>query len=98
MRESKLTEMLKGISPNEFKRFGEFLNSPFHNKSKKILQLYDLISENYVEFDANSITNETISRSIFSGESNKDQNVRNLISNFTGLLEDFLVLTSITRN
>jgi hypothetical protein len=98
MRESKLTEMLKGISPVEFKRFGEFLNSPFHNKSKKILQLYELISVNYVEFDSNSVTNEKISRSIFAGETNKDQNVRNLISNFTSLLEEFLVLTSITKN
>lgn len=98
MRESKLTEMLKGISPVEFKRFGEFLNSPFHNKSKKILQLYDLISENYVEFDSNSITNEDIAKYIFAGENNKDQNVRTLISTFTGLLEEFLVLTSIMKN
>jgi hypothetical protein len=98
MRESKLTEMLKGISPSEFKRFGEFLNSPFHNKSKKILQLYELISSNYVEFDSNSITNDKISRYIFSGEKSKDQNVRNLISNFTSLLEEFLILTSIRRN
>lgn len=98
MRESKLTEMLKGISPIEFKRFGEFLNSPFHNKSKKILQLYDMISDNYSDFDANSITNDKISRHIFEGSTNKDQNVRTLISNFTSLLEDFLVLTSIEKN
>lgn len=98
MRESKLTEMLKGISPIEFKRFGEFLNSPFHNKSKKILQLYDMISENYVEFDANSITNEKISKHIFESDTSKDQNVRTLISNFTSLLEEFLVLASIEKN
>lgn len=98
MRESKLTEMLKGISPGEFKRFGEFLISPFHNKSKKILQLYDLINTNYVEFDSNSITNERISKTIFAGEENKDLNVRNLISNFTALLEEFLILTSIRKN
>jgi hypothetical protein len=92
MRESKLTELLKGISPAEFKRFGEFLNSPFHNKSKKVLQLYDVINENFDEFDANKVTKEEISRKIFPEDLNSDQNARTLISNFTGLLENFLIL------
>ena len=68
MRESKLTEMVKGISPAEFKKFGEFLNSPYHNKSRKIIQLYELINFSYDEFDANIITNEKIAKAIFSGE------------------------------
>jgi len=91
MRESKLTEMLKGVSPAEFKRFGEFLNSPFHNKSKKVLQLYELINENFVDFDANKVTKEEIAKNLFEGDLNNDQNARTLISIFTSLLEDFLV-------
>ena len=91
MRESKLTEMVKGISPAEFKKFGEFLNSPYHNKSRKIIQLYELINFSYDEFDANIITNEKIAKAIFSGEGDKDQNVRTLISTFTSLLEEFLI-------
>lgn len=98
MRESKLTEMLKGITPFEFKRFGEFLNSPFHNKSKKILQLYELINAHHEEFDANVITNEKIAKEIFHGEKKKDQNVRTLISNFTSLLEEFIIYTKSTKN
>lgn len=98
MRESKLTEMLKGISPSEFKRFGEFLYSPFHNKSKKILQLYELINNNFEKFDANILTNKRIAISIFNDESSKDQNVRTLISNFTSLLEEFLVLLEMSDN
>jgi hypothetical protein len=83
--------MLKGISPSEFKRFGEFLNSPFHNKSKKVLQLYDLINENFEDFDANKVTKEEIAKNLFEGDLNNDQNARTLISNFTSLLEDFLI-------
>ncbi|MEO8514228.1 MAG: hypothetical protein ABI543_11750 [Ignavibacteria bacterium] len=98
MRESKLTEMVKGITPVEFKRFGEFLNSPFHNKSRKIIQLFELINFNYGEFDANIITNEKIAKAIFDGEGDKDQNVRTLISSFTGLLEEFLILEELNRN
>jgi len=98
MRESKLTEMLKGISPPEFKRFGEFLYSPFHNKSKKILQLYELINNNFEKFDANVLTNKRIAISIFNDEASKDQNVRTLISNFTSLLEEFLVLLEMSNN
>lgn len=98
MRESKLTEMVKGISPAEFRKFGEFLNSPYHNKSKKIIQLYELINCNYDEFDANIITNDKIAKAIFSGEGDKDQNVRTLISSFTALLEEFLVIEELNIN
>ncbi len=98
MRESKLTEMVKGITPVEFKRFGEFLNSPFHNKSRKIIQLYELINFNYDGFDANIITNDRIARAIFNGEGDKDQNVRTLISSFTSLLEEFLIIEELNKN
>jgi len=91
MRESKLTELLKGISPAEFKRFGEFLNSPFHNKSRKILQLFELINDNFEEFDANKVTKEEIAKNLFQDDLNNDQNARTLISNFTTLLEGFLI-------
>jgi hypothetical protein len=90
--------MLKGITPFEFKRFGEFLNSPFHNKSKKILQLYELINGHYEEFDANVITNEKIAREIFYDEKKKDQNARTLISNFSSLLEEFIIYNKSTKN
>jgi hypothetical protein len=98
MRESKLTEMVKGISPAEFRKFGEFLNSPYHNKSRKIIQLYELINFNYDEFDANIITNEKIAKAIFNGEGDKDQNVRTLISSFTALLEEFLAIEELNKN
>lgn len=98
MRESKLTEMVKGISPAEFRKFGEFLNSPYHNKSRKIIQLYELINFNYDEFDANIITNEKIAKAIFNGEGDKDQNVRTLISSFTSLLEEFLAIEELSKN
>ncbi len=98
MRESKLTEMLKGITPAELKKFGEFLNSPFHNKSKKIIELYELINEHIEDFDANVFMRKKIAQSVFSGESNKDQNVRTLISSFTSLLEKFLVLLELEKS
>lgn len=98
MRESKLTEMIKGISPAEFKKFGEFINSPYHNKSRKIIQLYELINFNYDEFDANTVTNEKIAKAIFQGEGDKDQNVRTLVSSFTSLLEEFLILEGLYSN
>ncbi len=98
MRESKLTEMVKGISPAEFRKFGEFLNSPYHNKSRKIIQLFELINFNYDEFDANIITNEKIAKAIFNGEGDKDQNVRTLISSFTSLLEEYLAIEELSKN
>ncbi len=98
MRESKLTELVKGISPVEFKKFGEFINSPYHNKSRKIVQLYELINFNHEDFDANIITNDKIAKGIFNGKSDKEPNVRTLISRFTALLEEFLILEELNSN
>jgi hypothetical protein len=98
MRESKLTELLKGINPYEFKKFGEFINTPFHNKSSKILHLYDLINKNYDKFDANTFTSENIAKEIYGDKINKEQNARTLISNFTSLLEKFLSYSEFDKS
>jgi len=97
MKESKLTEILKGISRNEYRKFGEFLNSPFHNKSRNIQQLYELISKNFQNLDSYVISIRYIIPNVFKGKKNGDQNARTLLSLFTKLLEQFLVYTEFEK-
>ena len=98
MKESKLTEIIRGISQSEYRRFGEFLNSPYHNKSRNILQLYELINERFDNFDSNTISIKKIAGYIYGGGKKSDQNARTLISNFTKLLEKFFVYTEFDKN
>lgn len=90
MKESKLEELITNITESEFKKFGEFIHSPFHNKSKKVIELYNFIEEQKINFDSNKITREAIARYVYKTKNYNDQNVRSLISSFTKLLEEFL--------
>ncbi len=98
MKESKLTEIIRGIGQAEFRKFGDFLSSPFHNKSKNILQLYELISEKFENFDSNTVSIKKIANNIYPGERNSDQSARSLISNFTKLLEKFFIYNEFEKN
>ena len=98
MKISKLTELIKGISLNEFKKFGEFLKSPIHNKSQKVLLLYGLIEKHFENFQSRIIYRKSISEYVYPGEVFNDQNIRTLISNFTKLLEKFLVYQEIDND
>src|SRR5947209_3383998 len=60
MKESKLTELIRGLTLAEFRKFGDYVNSPFANKSQKIAQLYNLVYNNFDVFDSNVISRKNI--------------------------------------
>ncbi len=91
MKESKITELIRGLTQSEFKKFGEFLNSPFHNKSHMLITFYNLIDRQFENLDSNTVSVKNIALKLFEGEKNKDQNVRTLLSTFTKILEKFLI-------
>ena len=97
MKESKLTELIRGLSQTEFRKFGEFINSPFHNKSQMITAFYHLITRNYDNLDSNTISVKNVALRLFEGEENSDQNARTLISNFTRIIERFIVYEELDK-
>jgi len=98
MKENKLSEILRGFSPNEFKRFGDFVRSPFHNKSQKIILLYDHLRKFSDDFSSYEISNEEISTLIYGNENQSDSKVRSLVSDFVRLMEKFMILTQYSKN
>lgn len=98
MKIYKLTELIKGISLNEFKKFGEFLRSPLHNKSQKILLLYELIEKHFENFQTKVIYRKAIAEHVYPREDYNDQNTRTLLSNFAKLLEKFLIYQEVEND
>ena len=98
MKESKLTELIRGLTLAEFKKFGDYVNSPFANKSQKIVQLYSLVYNNFDIFDSNVISRKKIAEYAFPGERINDQKIRTLISNFTKILEEYLTYTELKKD
>lgn len=96
IKSTKLSEIIGGLTPNEVKDLGEFLSSPFHNKNKNILRLYELISHDVQSFMEKD--REKISSIIYPDEAYNDQKFRTLVSDFTNLLEKFILYLEIKKN
>jgi hypothetical protein len=89
--ESKLAELLGGLTKEEYKKFGLFIRSPYFNKSKTLEKLYEYFKRRLEKLDDAKITKENISKHIYPGEKFDDANVRKQVSNFAKMVEEFLV-------
>lgn len=96
-RESKIVELLKSFSHNEYKKFGDFVKSPFHNKSDSVTLLYEYFNKFSKDFNGLYIDYAEITDYVMPEEKFNEPRVRSLISNFVKLIESFLVLTTFEK-
>lgn len=93
IRESKLFELLKGLTPTEYKELGDFVFSPYHNKSKNVITLYEYLKKFSHDFANCKITNEDIFRHVYNDRRLNPVKVRSLISDFVKIIEKFLIMS-----
>ena len=98
MRESKIIELLKGMDITEFKKLGDFVKSPFHNKSENLVLLYDYLSKYSKDFNDVFIDYSKISAFAFPREKFNETKVRTLISKFVRLIESFFIYLEFDKN
>jgi hypothetical protein len=93
MHKYKFLSLLDALSEKEFKSFGKFISSPFFNESKKMLELYWLIKIFFLSRNLKNLSLEKISDSIY--KKYDYTKTRKLVSDFSLLLEDFLIHSSV---
>lgn len=96
MGDSKLIEILSSLSESEFKRFGKFIKSSFHNESPMLIKLYEFFKNYYP--DTTNIYKEDIGNFIYSDGKEYDTKLRKLLSEFTKILENFILYIEIETN
>jgi|GEM_PF-1685744 len=84
--------LLKTFSMNEIKRFEEFIESPYHNKSKKIISLFKEIRKYYPQFDHSDLEKSNIAKKINPALDYNDSTFRSLMSDLSTLLKNFLTI------
>ena len=90
MQNSRLISLLKTLSPSEMKEFRDFVHSPFFNKNKNVVALFDYMKKFYPEFNSDMLSDELISSSLFPGMEHDYFKIRNLTSDLFSLSKDFL--------
>lgn len=95
---SKLIGLLCNFSRKEFQSFGDFVRSPYHNKEKVLIRLYDELQKHYPEFSGRDFGKEEVSSAVFPGKKYNDAIFRNTISKLLTLAEKFLTIENFASD
>ncbi|MBN8572204.1 MAG: hypothetical protein J0M18_21480, partial [Ignavibacteria bacterium] len=91
-------DVLKHLDKKQLKRLGDFINSPFHNSIEIMSKIYDEVSKTYPDFPEEKLSFERMFKKIYKGKTYKEQTIRNLYSEFSRLVRDFITQSEIERN
>src|SRR5947199_8380303 len=95
MENSKLIQILRTFTIDEFEDFGKFVYSTFFNNSEQIIKLYNYIKKYYPQLESKFMTKENIYKEIYGNNEYKDKKVRDLLFRTLKLAEDFLAYSDI---
>lgn len=98
MVSQNLILLLKNFSRIELKSLRCFLNSPYHNKNKKVIKLFLEIEEFYPEFNNDKLTNEYLSSKINPLKDYNDSTISDLISDLLKLTQEFLAVEEFNKD
>lgn len=84
-------ELLKTLSEEELRRFGDFVRSPFFNKREAVIKLFDLISKHAPDYASTALKKENLYKKLFPGKEYNEQTLRSRMSELSGLIRAFLV-------
>ncbi|MCI0450102.1 MAG: hypothetical protein L0Y79_10040 [Chlorobi bacterium] len=91
MKNSSLVNILRKFTPKEMKEFREFINSPFFNKNKNVIKLYDIIKKAYPKLEDDKLNKEKVFAKLFPGQKYKDSTMRLLMFYLYEAAEKYIV-------
>ncbi len=98
MKNSKLVNILKSLSKEEFKYLGWFVRSDFFNTDKNIISFYEILKKWHPDFTSKNLEKSKVFQSLFPSRSYNDGKMRNLMLKMSGLLEQYLIELEIKTN
>lgn len=90
MKNTKLINLLKTFNAAEIKKFRDFVNSPYFNKNKNIISLYNEIHSFYPEFDPKELNEEILFSKVFGNEEYDYFKLKNIVSDLYNLGLEYL--------
>ncbi len=94
MQNNRLLQLLRLLERDEYKRFGQFLNSPYHNKRDKPVDLFNYLYPYFPGFNDPAIDKSKVFRALFPQKPYNDTKLRQVMSYTTKKLEEFIAIES----
>ena len=96
MHQSKLILLLKGLSPEDWRRLKKMLQSSFFTTNAHLLKFYGILKQYSPKMDSPKLAKEKLFKRIFSTQAQYDgQKLRALMREFTQLIEDYLLFKEL---
>lgn len=106
INESKLITLLKVLTKKEIKHFVQFVHSPFHNKKKEVIQLFNVLAKEHPVFKK-ALSKPILYKHIFQDDpipadqpldKERDRELRHLMNDLTELIQHFLLYEDMQSN
>jgi len=98
VKDPKLIELLKSLSVYELRRFGNYIRSPYINSNSQLISFHHFISNHHPDYYSGSTDKKILFKNLFPQKKYEDKKIRYLFTDYTRLLENFLIDESLCRN
>lgn len=95
MIKSKLIRILRTFSVEELKSFDKYLNSPYFGCKPFVINFFNEFKKNHPEFPDEKILKKNLFAKLYPDKKYDDVLMRKLISNLTGYVENFLMISEL---
>lgn len=98
MYNSSTLKILSSFDKDEFKRFEDFICSPFFNKKKNLTALFSELKKYYPGFESRDLKSEMLWERIFPGKNYNYGIMKNLVYDLHKITENFLQYLQFESN
>lgn len=99
MFKSKLLDLLKSMSFKDINRLDAYLHLPIYNKNEKLLDLFNIIKNEYPNYSNNPVLEkENIITHLFPNQQKQDAALRVVMSQLSKLIEDFFTIDCLQED
>lgn len=97
MQNYKIIKVLKTFSKKEFKKFGEYVHSPYFNKNESVRLLYDALSKYYPDFKSAGLDVKKMFAKVFPKIKYDYFKINNIVSDLYKLSENYIHMIGIDK-
>ena len=97
MLSNSTVEILKRLSLPELKRFGDFINSPYHNSTSSLEKIYKIVLKARPDYTSSTLEYKNMWKKIFPSEEFKEKRIKNLYAEFSTILKKFIGYEELTN-
>lgn len=93
MHKSSLLEIIQTFTPKELTKFEDFVKSPFYNKNKNVIKLFEEVRKHAPDFSSAKLEKEKVWENLFPDLKYNYGIMKNLIFDLTKLADSYLTET-----